>query len=215
MTLAAQQLAAEGLAVQVARGRAVAPKRLHDLVALAGASQFLDGDVAVREAELATWQGDLDRARSAIQRALAAVDAVEHLDKAMDVAWIGMKGLMVEAEGAERARTAGDAVALTDAIAVGGALLERAHSAVEQAHRAGINHDVHVRGWLAKAEAEGPGSRVTPTRRAGRRQSRPSRLAMSMRWLAASGAWRRRCLARATGNKRPLPPRRPTRTARS
>ena len=92
MTLAAQQLAAEGLAVQVARGRSDAPKRLHDLVALAGASQFLDGDVAVREAELATWQGDLDRARSAIQRALAAVDAVEHLDKVMDVAWIGMKG---------------------------------------------------------------------------------------------------------------------------
>jgi DNA-binding NarL/FixJ family response regulator len=154
MTLAAQQLAAEGLAVQVARGRSVAAKRLHDLVAFAGANQFLDGDVAVREAELATWQGDLDRARSAIQRALAAVDAVEHLDKAMDVAWICMKGLTVEAERAERARTAGDAVALTDAIAVGGALLERAHSAVEQAHRAGINHDVHVRGWLAKAEAE-------------------------------------------------------------
>jgi DNA-binding CsgD family transcriptional regulator len=154
MTLAAQQLAAEGLAVQVARGRSVATKRLHNLVALAGASQFLDGDVAVREAELATWQGDLDRARSTIQRALAAIDAVEHLDKVMDVAWICMKGLTVEAERAERARTAGDAVALTDAIAVGGALLEYAHSAVEQAHRAGINHDVHVRGWLAKAEAE-------------------------------------------------------------
>jgi DNA-binding CsgD family transcriptional regulator/tetratricopeptide (TPR) repeat protein len=154
MTLAAQQLAAEGLAVQVARGRSVASKRLHDLVALAGASEFLDGDVAVREAELATWQGDLDRARSAIHRALAAVDAVEHLDKVMDVAWICMKGLTVEAERAERARQAGNAVALTDAIAVGGALLEYAHSAVEQAHRAGINHDVHVRGWLAKAEAE-------------------------------------------------------------
>jgi class 3 adenylate cyclase/DNA-binding CsgD family transcriptional regulator/tetratricopeptide (TPR) repeat protein len=154
MTLAAQQLAAEGLAVQVARGRSVASKRLHDLVALAGASQFLDGDVAVREAELATWQGDLDRARSAIHRALAAIDAVEHLDKVMDVAWICMKGLTVEAERAERARTAGDTVVLTDAIAVGGALLERAHSAVEQAHRAGINHDVHVRGWLAKADAE-------------------------------------------------------------
>jgi tetratricopeptide (TPR) repeat protein len=62
MTLAVQHLAAHGLAVQVARGRSDVPQRLRHLAALAGADPYLD--VAVREADLAIWQGDLDRARS-------------------------------------------------------------------------------------------------------------------------------------------------------
>jgi DNA-binding CsgD family transcriptional regulator len=65
-----------------------------------------------------------------------------------------MKGLAVEAERAEQARAAGDGATLTAALAVGGALLERARAAVDQAHRAGVAHDVHLRGWRAKAEAE-------------------------------------------------------------
>ena len=69
-TLTIAELAADGLAVQVARGRSVAARRLRHLAALAGVDHCLDKDVAVREAELATWQGDLDRAKSAIQRAL-------------------------------------------------------------------------------------------------------------------------------------------------
>ena len=154
MTMAVQHVAAHGLAVQVARGRSDVPQRLQDIVALAGASQFLDGDVAVREADLAIWQGDLDRARSAVQRALAAVDAAEHLDKAIDVAWVCMKGVTVEAERADRARAAGDAAALNDATAVGQGLLERVRAAVEQAHRVGLAHYVHLRGCHAKAEAE-------------------------------------------------------------
>jgi predicted ATPase len=154
MTLAVQQVAAEGLAVQVARGRSDALKRLQDLVALTGASQFLDGDVAVREADLAIWQGDLDRARSAVQRALAIVDAVERIDKPIDVAYVCMKGITVEAERAVRARAAGDTAALNDATAVGQGLLERVRAAVEQAHRVGLAHDVYLPGCHAKAEAE-------------------------------------------------------------
>jgi len=154
MTLAVQHLAAHGLAVQVARGRSDVPQRLQDFGGLVGASQLHDGEVAVREADLAIWQGDLDRARSAVQRALAAVDAAEHLDKAIDVAWVGMKGVTVEAERAERARAAGDGAALTDAAAVGQGLLERVRAAVEQAHRVGVAHYVHLRGCHAKAEAE-------------------------------------------------------------
>ena len=153
-TLAVAELAAEGLAVQVARGRSVAPKRLSRLVELTGADPNLDKDVAVREAESATWQGDLDRARSAVQRALAAADAIEHIDQALEVAWVSMKGLTVEAERAEQARAAGDTATLTDATAVGRALLERIRAAVEQAHRTGFAHGVHLYGWQAKAEAE-------------------------------------------------------------
>ena len=153
MTLAVQHVAAHGLAVQVARGRSDVSQRLQDLVALAGPTQFL-GDVAVREADLAIWQGDLDRARSAVQRALAAVDATEHPDKAIDVVWVGMKGVTVEAERADRARAAGDAAALHDATAVGQELLQRVRAAVEQAHRVGLAHNVHLRGCHAKAEAE-------------------------------------------------------------
>jgi DNA-binding CsgD family transcriptional regulator len=49
---------------------------------------------------------------------------------------------------------AGDTATLTDAIAAGAALLERARATVEQAHHNGLAHDVHARGRLAKAEAE-------------------------------------------------------------
>ncbi len=148
------QLAAFGLAVQVARGRPDAAKCLHQLVASAAADPHVDKEVAVWEAELATWQGDFDRARSAIQRALAAVDAIERLEQPVTAAWVCMKGLTVQAGRAEQARMAGDSAALTAATAVGHALLERAHARVEQAHRTGFAHGAHLRGWQAKAEAE-------------------------------------------------------------
>ena len=65
-----------------------------------------------------------------------------------------MKGVTVEAERADRARAAGDAAALNDATAVGQGLLERVRAVVEQAHRVGVAHYVHLRGCHAKAEAE-------------------------------------------------------------
>jgi predicted ATPase/DNA-binding NarL/FixJ family response regulator len=154
-TLAVARVVAEGLGVLVARGRPAAPKRLRQLLALTGTEPELDKNAAVWEAELATWQGDLDRARSAIQRAFAAADAIEQFDQALEGAWVAMNGLAVEAERAERARTAGDTATVTDAAAVGRAFLERARQAVEQAHRTGfLSHDVHVRARHAKAEAE-------------------------------------------------------------
>jgi DNA-binding CsgD family transcriptional regulator len=154
MTLAVQHVAAHGLAVQVARGQSDVPKRLRHLAALAGTDPYLDVAVTVREADLAIWQGDLDRARSAVQRALAAVDAADRIDKADDVAWVCLKGVTVEAERAERARAAGDPAALNDATAVGQGLLQRVRAAVEQAHRVGVAHYAHLRGCHAKAEAE-------------------------------------------------------------
>jgi len=153
-TLAAAEVVAEGLGVLVARGRPTAPERLRQLVALAGTVPDLDKNVAVWEAELASWHGDLDRARSAIRRALAAADAIEHFDQALEGIWVCMNGLSVEADRAERARAAGDSATLTDAVAAGRDMLERTRAAVERAPRAGLGHDVHARARHARAEAE-------------------------------------------------------------
>jgi DNA-binding CsgD family transcriptional regulator len=153
-TLAAAQVVAQGLGVLVARARPAAPVRLRQLVGLAGADPLLDKDVVICEAELASWQGDLDRARSAVRRGLAAAAAIEHFDQALEAARVAAKGLTVEATRAERARRAGDAASLADAVAVGGELLERVREGAAQAHRTGLAHDVHARGRHAKAEAE-------------------------------------------------------------
>src|SRR6266545_4479686 len=132
-TLAVAKVVAQGLGVLVARARPAAPRRLRQLVGLAGADPVLDRDVAVWEAELAGWQGDLERARSAIRRGLAAADAVEVFDQALEGAWVAMSGLSVEADRAEHARTAGDTAMLADATAAGRALLERVRTDAEQA----------------------------------------------------------------------------------
>jgi DNA-binding NarL/FixJ family response regulator len=153
-TLAAANVVAQGLGVLVARARPAAPERLRQLVGLAGTDPALDRDVAVWEAELASWQGDLERARSAIRRGLAAADAVEHFDQALEGAWVAMNGLSIEADRAEQARAVGDTATLADATAMGQALLERVRADAERAPRVGLAHDVHVHGRHAKAEAE-------------------------------------------------------------
>ena len=154
-TLAVAELAAGALHVEVGRGRATATRRLRNLAALAGLDINAAVEVAALEADQAIWQGDLERARSALQRALAIFDDSEiDTSQNMDLAWICVIGLAVEAEAAERARATGNAMALTDAITHGHALLKRAHAAVEQAKRTAYADDVFVPACLAKAEAE-------------------------------------------------------------
>ena len=202
ITLAAAELATEGLAVPIARGRSVAAKRLRQLVAFAGVDRYLDKDVAAWEAELATWQGDLERAKSAIQRALAALDAIEPVHRAWDTTWVCMKGLTVEAERAAQARVAGEAAVLDDAMASGDGLLERARAAAMQHPQPALAHGVRLRGWQATAEADGPACRDDLTQSYGSWQSRRSPTATCTRWPAVSGGWPRHCLASATGNQR-------------
>jgi DNA-binding CsgD family transcriptional regulator len=153
-TLAVAELAVAAIPVEVGRGRLTATKRLRDLSALPGLDFDAAVEVAGLEADQAIWQGDLDRARSAVQRGLATIDATFEPFQEVDHAWICTIGLAVQAGRAERARTAGDARALSDAIAVGRGLLERARSTVDQAHRAVLAHHVYVAGWRGKAEAE-------------------------------------------------------------
>jgi DNA-binding CsgD family transcriptional regulator len=122
---------------------------------VAGLNTLADIEVASVEADHATWQGDLDQAGSAVQRALAITDANQvHLAQEMDDAWICAIGLAVQAERAERARAEGDAMALADATAAGRALLERVREGAERAQQMGREHDVYLASWHAKAEAE-------------------------------------------------------------
>jgi DNA-binding CsgD family transcriptional regulator len=153
-SLPVARLAAATLPVQVGQGRAAAAKRLRELAAWSGLDTITALDFLGMEADHATWQGDLERARSAVQRGLATHDASSRHQEPGDQAWFGALGLAVEAEDAERARAAGDAAALADAIAAGRMLLERARSAMEREKRAGWVHDEFLLGFSAKAEAE-------------------------------------------------------------
>lgn len=154
-TLAVAALGAAALPVEVGRGRPTVPKRLRTLAALVGLDDVADVEVAGLEAEQAVWQGDLDQASSAVRRGLATIDASQYrIFQEVDDVWICAIGLAVQAGYAERARAAGDAVALTEATAAGRVLLERARVATERTKRIGRMHDVYSAAWLAKAEAE-------------------------------------------------------------
>jgi DNA-binding CsgD family transcriptional regulator/tetratricopeptide (TPR) repeat protein len=153
-TPAVAELALAALWVEVGRGRALAGRRLGELAGLSGVDLGVDVQVAGLEADQAIWQGDFERAGSAVERGLAAIDGGEWHPR-VDDPWICAIGLAAQVECAERTRAAGDAAALADAIARGRVLVERGRSALEQTKRTlGHEHDVHVRGWHAKAEAE-------------------------------------------------------------
>jgi DNA-binding CsgD family transcriptional regulator/tetratricopeptide (TPR) repeat protein len=152
--LAVVALGAAALPLEVGRGRPAA-RRLRDLAVLAGLDPIIDMEVAGLEADQATWQDDLEQARSAVQRGLAILDAGQFkASQTVEDVWICAIGLAVQAGLADRARAADDAGPLSDAIAVGHKLLERTRAAVEQIQLAGPLHDVYLRGWHAKAEAE-------------------------------------------------------------
>jgi DNA-binding CsgD family transcriptional regulator/tetratricopeptide (TPR) repeat protein len=158
--LAVVALGAAALQLEVGRGRPAAARRLRDLAALAGLDPIIDLEVAGLEADQATWQGDLERAWSAVQRGLATLDAGQFkASETVAGVWICTIGLLVQAERAERARAAGDAGTLSDAITVGHMLVEQARTAVEHARVShGVDllawHGVDLPAWHAKAEAE-------------------------------------------------------------
>jgi tetratricopeptide (TPR) repeat protein len=207
--LAVVALGAAALLVEVGRGRPAAAKRLRDLAALAGLDPIIDLEVAGLEADQAIWQGDLERASSAVQRSLAILD-VDQLkaSRTVEDVWICVIGLVVQAERAERARAAGDAGTLRDATAVGRMLLERARTAVEQTRTCMSWTCGH---GMRRLRPSGHGSRAAPTPRPGWPPLRPSPMAPCTRWPAAGGGWPKRSLEPATGSRRPLLPRRPTR----
>jgi DNA-binding CsgD family transcriptional regulator/tetratricopeptide (TPR) repeat protein len=153
ITFPVARLAEAGLAVQVGRGRPAAEVRLGQLRSLAGRDPFLDLEVASWEAEFARWRGELERAGSAIERALALIaEDMARADQPFFIAWIGLEGLTVAADRAERARAAGATSTLNDAHTAGHRLIGQVRAAVEQTSRIAPSKELSA--WLAKAEAE-------------------------------------------------------------
>jgi DNA-binding CsgD family transcriptional regulator len=152
----APELSGDALPVEVGRGRPTVEQRLATLRSSHGTHRALDIWVAHYEAEHAIWRGDLQRATSAIQRGLVAVGNTARWTQAEIM--LCAAGLAVQAARAEQARAAGDTPAVAAAVSTGRSFLHRAHSAVESRGRSWHPNvhpdDVHIRAWLAKAEAE-------------------------------------------------------------
>jgi DNA-binding CsgD family transcriptional regulator/tetratricopeptide (TPR) repeat protein len=152
----APELSGDALPVEVGRGQPTVERRLATLKSLYGRHRAFDIWVAKYEAEQAIWRGELERASSAIQLGLAAVGNAARWAEAEIM--LCAAGLAVQAARAEQARAASDAPVVADAIAVGRSFLHGAHSVVEPHGRSWHPNvhprNVHLRAWLAKAEAE-------------------------------------------------------------
>jgi tetratricopeptide (TPR) repeat protein len=150
------ELSGDALPVEVGRGEPTVEGRLAALKSSYGTHRAFDIWVGHYEAEYAIWRGDLERARSAIQLGLAAVgNAARWVQEEI---MLCTAGLAIQAARAEQARAAGDAAAVADAVAAGRSLLDRARTAVKPDSRSWHPNadpdNVHIRAWLAKAEAE-------------------------------------------------------------
>lgn len=148
------ELSVVSLYVEVGRGQPAAVDRLRWLAMLR-----YDDDVWVAyvagacEADLACWQGDLDRARALVQSTLARVERAGERWLLLDI-WPAALGLAVEADRAEQARTGGDKSGFTEARMLGANLLDQARAAVRRAPALGRRVGPEALAWLARAEAE-------------------------------------------------------------
>jgi DNA-binding CsgD family transcriptional regulator len=150
---AAGPLSAVALFVEVGRGSASAEERLARLAPFREVDPFADYLAGGCEADLALWQGDLDRARLVAER---TVDSQLAGGDAFSLALIrpAALGVAVEAERAERARAAGDEAVLADARAAGLKLLEHARAGLARARERHRQVGPEALAWLARAEAE-------------------------------------------------------------
>jgi DNA-binding CsgD family transcriptional regulator len=152
----APELSGDALPVEVGRGRPTVERRLAALRSSYGTHRAFDIWVAHYEAEHAIWRGDLERASSAIQLGLAAVGNTARW--AQGEIMLCAAGLAVQATWADRARLAGNAPAVADAVFAGHRLVDRARNVVKPHgrnwHPNADPNNVHIRAWLAKAEAE-------------------------------------------------------------
>jgi DNA-binding NarL/FixJ family response regulator len=144
---------AAALYVQVGRGQPAAAERIQRLAALGDDDLWVAYLAGGCGADLACWQGDLDRARALVRSTLASVDRAG-TPRALSGIWPAALGLAAEADRADQARAAGDGPGLAEARALGRELLDRARA--DQRHAASIGRRVgpEALAWLAKAEAE-------------------------------------------------------------
>jgi hypothetical protein len=149
------ELSVVSLYVEVGRGQPAAVDRLRWLATLS-----YDDDVWVAyvagacEADLACWQGDLDRARTLVQSTLARVERTGEEKWLLLGIWPAALGLAVEADQAEQARTGGDKSGLREARILGADLLDRARAAVRRAPALDRRVGPEALAWLARVEAE-------------------------------------------------------------
>jgi len=146
-------LSAVALFVEVGRGRASASERLERLAPFRDADPFADYLAGGCEADLALWQGDLERARLVARR---TVDTQVAGGDPFALALIrpAAIGVTAEADRAERARAAGDDADLAGAGAAGTALLELARAGLARARERGRQVGPEALAWLARAEAD-------------------------------------------------------------
>jgi tetratricopeptide (TPR) repeat protein len=142
-----------GLYVEVGRGKPAAVERLQWLATLGQDDQWIAYIAGGCEADMATWQGDLDRARALVQSTLALVDSSGDRWLLQPI-WPAALGLAAEADRAEQARRAGHGSGLAETRALGRELLDRAQAALRGAHSIGRGIGPEALAWAARAEAE-------------------------------------------------------------
>jgi hypothetical protein len=146
-------LSAVALYVDVGRARLIPLERLEWLAALGNDDPWIAYHTGGCTADLACWQGDLDRARALVRSTLARVDELGE-EGMLSAIWPAAVGLAAEADRAARARGAGDQPGLAEARALGHELLDRARASVQRTRAIPRRVGPEALAWLAKAEAE-------------------------------------------------------------
>jgi DNA-binding CsgD family transcriptional regulator len=148
------------LFIEVGRGRARADTRIRALAAVRDDPWvlFIGGTCA---ADHARWRGDLDAAREAIGRVLAALPPEED-SLLLNVLWPVAIGVAVEADRAERARAADDRASAAEAVDAAHAMRERGRAALAKAREQGRQIGPEALAWQARADAESARVEGTP-----------------------------------------------------
>jgi class 3 adenylate cyclase/tetratricopeptide (TPR) repeat protein len=146
-------LSAVALYVDVGRARLIPLERLEWLAALGNDDPWIAYHTGGCTADLACWQGDLDRARTLVRSTLARVDELGEWGM-LSAIWPAAVGLAAEADRAARARGAGDQPGLAEARALGHELRDRARASVQRTRAIPRRVGREALAWLAKAEAE-------------------------------------------------------------
>jgi len=146
-------VSAAALYVEVGRGLPAAAERLARLAPYREADPYVAYLAGGCEADLARWQGDLERS-SELARATLATQEEGGAPWVLSAIWPAALGLAAEADLAERARAGGDQAAAKEHQEVGRDLLERARAALRRARDLGRQVGPEALAWLARAEAE-------------------------------------------------------------
>jgi DNA-binding CsgD family transcriptional regulator/tetratricopeptide (TPR) repeat protein len=151
--LGAANLSAVFLYVEVARGRTEAVERLARLEGRSRDDDWVAYMSSGCGADLAIWQGDLDLARSRVDRILRELNEI---DESWDLSaiWPASLGVTAEAERADRARLTSDDAQLAEARRTGSVLIDRCREAIDEARSKGRQTGPEARAWAARAEAE-------------------------------------------------------------